>query len=72
MILVYKDIFEGGKKHRINANVSYESSQCHYGQPVIILPDGGAIDLISWVSLGYEVVRANKSEKLVLSQLGLI
>lgn len=42
------------------------------GQPVIVLEDGGALDLMSWVTLGYRVVKATAKERQGLSKIGLI
>lgn len=72
MILVYKDLFDGGKKKRIKAKISYEHSSCSYGLPVVVLPDGGSLDAVSWVCLGYEVVKSTQAENKALCQLGLI
>ena len=68
MILSYHDLGEE-KRHRIKASVTTEHSASSYGQPV--LEDGGALDLFSWVSLGYRVVRASKREKEGLIRIGL-
>jgi hypothetical protein len=43
-----------------------------YGQPVIVLPDGGSLDLFSWVAGDYRVVRATKAEREALVRLGLV
>jgi len=59
------------KRHRIKATVTTEHSASSYGQPVIVLGDGGALDLFSWVSLGYQVVRASKREMEGLRKMGL-
>ena len=60
------------KQHRIKAKVTIEHSSSSYGQPVIVLEDGGALDLFSWMSLGYQVVRASKKELAWLTQIGLV
>jgi len=73
MILQYTDLFDEKKKiHRIKAKITTEHSASHYGQPVIVLDDGGALDLFSWVSLGYQVIKASKKEQQALRQMGLI
>jgi hypothetical protein len=73
MILSYTDLFdEKRKSHRIKATVTTEHPASHYGQPVIVLEDGGALDLFSWVTLGYRVVKASKKETLALQKMGLI
>ena len=73
MILSYTDLFdEKRKSHRIKTTVTTEHPASHYGQPVIVLEDGGALDLFSWVTLGYRVVKASKKETLALQKMGLI
>ena len=73
MILSYRDIFdEKQKAHRINATITTEHSASSYGQPVIVLDDGQALDYFSWVSLGYQVMRATKKERKLLQGMGLI
>jgi hypothetical protein len=68
MILSFRDLFKESKKRtRIKAEITTS-----YGQPVIVLPDGGLIDLLSWVSLDYQVIRANKKETEELVRLGLL
>ena len=68
MILSFRDLFKNSNKRtRIKAEITTS-----YGQPVIVLPDGGPIDLLSWVSLDYQVVRANKKETEELLRLGLL
>jgi hypothetical protein len=70
MILSYHNLGEE-KRHRIKAKITTEHSASSYGQPVIILEDGGALDLMSWVGLGYQVVLASKKEKTNLAKMGL-
>lgn len=76
MILAYTDILGDGKTHRIKATITTDHSASSYGQPVIVLPDGGALDLSSWVMLNYRVVRATKAEQeqveKMLSLIGLM
>jgi len=71
MILSYHNLGEE-KRHRIRAKVTTEHSASSYGQAVIVLEDGGALDLFSWVSLGYQVVRASAKEREELAKMGLI
>jgi len=70
MILSYHDLGEE-KRHRMKAKITTEHSASSYGQPVIVLEDGGALDLFSWVSLGYQVIRASKKEREALVKMGL-
>lgn len=72
MILSYHNLGEE-KRRRMKARITTEHSASSYGQPVIVLEsDGEALDLISWVSLGYRVVRASRRERDALSRTGLI
>lgn len=71
MILSYHNLGEE-KRHRMKAKVTTEHNASSYGQPVIVLEDGGAIDLMSWVGLGYRVVRASKKEMAGLTSMGLV
>ena len=70
MIVSYKNFGES-RRHRIKAKITTDHSASSYGQPVIVLEDGGALDLMSWVGLGYRVVRASKKEKVNLAKMGL-
>jgi hypothetical protein len=70
MILSYHNLGEE-KRHRIKARVTTEHSASSYGQPVIVLEDGEALDLFSWVSLGYQVKNASKKEREALVKMGL-
>jgi hypothetical protein len=73
MILSYKDIFDpDSKRERVKAEVTTEHSASHYGQPVIVLEDGGALDLMSWVAMDYRVETATKQEKLDLQKMDLL
>ena len=70
MILSYHDLRDL-KRHRIKARVTTDHSASSYGQPAIVLEDGGALDLMSWVGLGYQVVKASKKEMEGLIRMGL-
>ena len=70
MILSYRNLGEE-KRHRIKAKITTEHSASSYGQPVIVLEDGEALDLFSWVSLGYQVKNASKKEREALVKMGL-
>ena len=64
--------FENSKKRKtVKASITTEHSTSSYGQPVIVLEDGGAIDLMSWIGCGYRVVRATLKEKEKLALMGL-
>ena len=70
MILSYHNLGEE-KRHRIKARITTDHSASSYGQPVIVLEDGGALDMVSWVGLGYHVVRVSKKEREALVKMGL-
>jgi hypothetical protein len=73
MILSYSNkIFGEKKRHRIKAEITTEHSASSYDQPVIVLEDGGALGLMSWVSLDYRVIRASKKEMAALAKMGLL
>ena len=62
MILQYTDIFSGGESRRITARITTDHSASSYGQPVVVLPDGEALNAESWVLMGYQIVSATKKE----------
>ena len=70
MILSYHNLGES-KRHWIKARVTTEHSASSYGQPVIVLEDGGALDLMSWIGCGYRVVKASNKEREALLKIGL-
>ena len=41
--------FENSFRKTVKASITTGHSMSSYGQPVIVLEDGGAIDLMSWV-----------------------
>jgi hypothetical protein len=41
-------------------------------EPVIVLPDGGALDLRAWVAMAYHVEKASPKERQGLNKIGLI
>ena len=71
MILSYHNLGEE-KRHRVKVTLTTEHSASSYGQPVIMLEDGSAIDLFSWTPLGYRVIRINKKEMAELARMGLV
>ena len=71
MILSYHDLGET-RRHRIKGKISTEHSASSYGQAVVVLEDGGALDLFSWVGLGYRVIRASTREWVELGKMGLL
>lgn len=72
MTLSYVDLFSGsGSRKTIKARLTTNHSASSYGQPVVVLPDGGALDLMSWVGCGYKVERATAKEREQLAKIGL-
>lgn len=73
MILSYLiNPFSGdNKRRRVKAKITTEHSTSSYGQFVIVLEDGEALDLFSWVACGYQVVDATEKEREMLNNIGL-
>jgi len=67
MILTYCNI--DGKRHRVRAKITTEHPSSHYGQPVIVLDDGDALDLQSWILCNYQIVKASKNELQQLEKI---
>ena len=68
MILQYTDIFGGGKRQKITANVTTEHPASHYGQPVVVLQDGNLLDPMSWELMGYRLVSCTKAEAPIMAK----
>lgn len=73
MTLSYKvDPFgDDSKRRKVKVSITTEHSASSYGQPVIVLPDGVALDLMSWVGCAYRVERATAEEREQLAKMGL-
>lgn len=71
MTLSYKvDPFGSeNKRATVKARITTEHSASSYGQPVIVLPDGGALDLMSWVVCGYRVETATTKEHVAINKI---
>lgn len=71
MILSYKiDPFGSSeKRRRVRAKLTVEHSTSHYGQPAIVMPDGEALDLISWVECACRVEKASPRELASLKKI---
>ncbi len=69
MKLSYLDLLGDGKRHKIKAEVTTEHSASHYGIPVIVLDNGGVLDLQSWVMLNYIVEEATEKETGLIQQV---
>ena len=65
-INVYKE-----ERTQVKATITTNHSASSYGQPVIVLADGGALDLMSWVAMGYQVVKSTRKERAELQRMGL-
>lgn len=68
MILQYVDIFADGEVKKITADITTEHSASSYGQPVVVLPGGEALNAESWVLLNYQVVKATKTEAKMMER----
>lgn len=68
MILQYTDIFEGGKKQKIKAEITTEHSASSYGMAVLVLPGGEVVSAESWMMLGYEIVSITQRETPIMDQ----
>ena len=68
MILTYTDIFKDGEVCRIKAEITTDHPASSYGQPVLVLPDGQTLNAESWVLLDYHVVKASKSEAVMMEK----
>jgi len=71
MILSYCNPLSDNKRKRMNARITTDHSASSYGQPVIVLEDGEALDLMSWVLCGYQVIKASQREMEQLRAMGL-
>ena len=72
MILSYLDIFKpSARRTRVKAIITTNHSAGSYEQPVIVLADGGALDLMSWVAMGCQAVKATAKERAELQKMGL-
>jgi hypothetical protein len=73
MLLSYLINPLGGDDTRteIQAEITTMHPASHYGLPVIVLPDGDALDLISWTLCGYQVIVASDVERAGLTRIGL-
>ena len=64
MKLSYKDGLPGeeAKRKQIEAEITTSHPASSYGQPALVLTDGGVLDLLSWRVLNYSVEEASKEE----------
>lgn len=52
----------GGERKMINIKVTTEHANSSYGQPALVMPDGGLLGVESWVLLDYRIERVSRSE----------
>ena len=71
MTLSYKvDPFgSGDKRAKVKVRITTDHSMSSYGQPVIVLPDGKALDLMSWVGCGYHIEVATAKERVATAKM---
>lgn len=67
MKLSYSDVGDG-QRHEATATVTTAHSASSYGQPVIVLEDGGALDAASWALLNYQIVEVSGDELALLQR----
>ncbi|OBW61085.1 MAG: hypothetical protein A9183_02995 [Dehalococcoides mccartyi] len=63
MILQYTDVMGDGQPHQIKAEITTDHPASHYGIPVVLLPDGYALNAESWVLMSYRVLRITPTER---------
>ncbi len=67
MILSYMALL-ATERTRVKATITKDHPASHYGAPVVVLPDGEALDYASAALLQYEVVKASPKELELLRQ----
>jgi hypothetical protein len=73
MILSHTDLFDEKRlQHRIKATVTTNHPASHYGQPVVVVENGAALDSFSWITHRYRVLKASKKEISALLSMGLV
>ena len=60
------------KRSRIEAAITTDHSTSSYGQPVIVLCDGGALDHMSWGFFDYRLEAATAEERTQIMGLAWI
>jgi len=72
VILTYRNLFEEDSgRARIRATITTNHCADPRGQPVIVLEDGGVLDLMSWSAMDCQVESATKREREILEKMGL-
>jgi len=67
MTLSYVDLM-ATERTEIKAMITRDHPASHYGAPVIVLPDGEALDYQSAIFLDYRVESATETEKKLLEE----
>ena len=70
MILSYRTLDD--KTHQVKVKITTNHAASFDREPVIMLSDGGVLDLRSWVAMAYHVEKASQKERQGLSKMGLI
>jgi hypothetical protein len=66
MKISYVDILGDRRRHTVTAEVTTDHPASSYGIPVVVLPDGEALSIQSWILLGYQVKEATPDELAAL------
>jgi len=72
MVLSYQDKDESKERQWIRAKITIDHSESGNGQTVLVLDDGGVLDLMSLASMGYRVEKVNRKERVELQKIGLL
>lgn len=62
MKLSYVDLLGDRERHEVAATVTTDHPASSYGIPVVVLADGEALDVQSWLILLYRVEKATPEE----------
>jgi len=68
MMLSYLDVLGDCRRHRIRATITTRHPASSYGQPVIVLFNGTAIDAETWLLLNYQIEKVSKKERPLLDR----
>ncbi len=60
------DLLGDRGRHELDATVTTEHGASSYGIPVVVLPDGEALSIASWMLLDYQIVEATREELQML------
>lgn len=59
----------GNKRAKVKVGITTNHGMSSYGQPVIVLPDGEALDVMSWVGCGYHIEAATAKERAAIAKM---